>query len=172
MSDSSMFIGMDVHQKTIDVTVAEEGRDGECGTSAPSAVISDPSTAPSTSSSSSAALYTSSTKRVYADSSSIDISPPAVSPARWSLPPRCPASPPTASRPTGVTSKNSPAPTAPVNCARRSAARRRSFRRVGWNGFVGYLDRRQNTCLLLAECEWGGTLTSANRTRVVSTELR
>ena len=28
MSDSSMFVGMDVHQKTIDVTVAEDGRDG------------------------------------------------------------------------------------------------------------------------------------------------
>ena len=29
MSKDSMYIGMDVHQKTIDVTVAEEGRDGK-----------------------------------------------------------------------------------------------------------------------------------------------
>jgi hypothetical protein len=29
MKKSSMFVGMDVHQKSIDVTVAEAGHDGE-----------------------------------------------------------------------------------------------------------------------------------------------
>jgi len=39
MTKNSMYIGMDVHQKTIDITVAEEGVTAESGASAPSAAI-------------------------------------------------------------------------------------------------------------------------------------
>ena len=31
MAKRSMFVGMDVHKESIDVSLAEEGRDGECG---------------------------------------------------------------------------------------------------------------------------------------------
>ena len=121
MSDSSMFVGMDVHQKTIDLTVAEEGRDGRVwhfGTIAGDLRSVDRAV-------DKLLTYGRPLHFVYEAGPCGFVlhrhSPPAVSTAPWSPPPRSPPNRPTASRPTAVTPRNSPAPTAPDNCARSTS---------------------------------------------------